>query len=125
MLLSDPCSRTVSMPTIKMGILVKEIEEHTVLGAVGAQLALCNPAKYHGPMFQQAVDDPVLAALLEVLEAALQKITRVRVRIRKREMDEGFCKHGLLALEGYIYAEQRRIGISLNETRAIGRSAAW
>jgi hypothetical protein len=73
---------------------------------------------------QQAVDDPVLAALLEVLEAALQKITRVRVRIRKREMDEGFCKHGLLALEGRVDAERRRIGIGVDETRAIGRSAA-
>jgi hypothetical protein len=75
-------------------------------------------------MFQQAVDDPVLAALLEVLEAALQKITRVRVRIRKREMGEGFCKHGLLTLEGRVGAGRRRIGIGVDETRAIARSAA-
>jgi hypothetical protein len=83
---SDPCSRTVLM-MIRMGILA-EMEEHTVLNAVRAPLALGDLAEYRSTLFQQ-LDDPVLGALLEVLEGVLKKITRVRVRMRMRKMEEG------------------------------------
>jgi hypothetical protein len=73
---------------IRIGILVEEREERTVLDAVGAPLALRDPAEYRGALSQQLVDDPVLGALLEVLEGVLKKITRGRVRMKMRKMEE-------------------------------------
>jgi hypothetical protein len=62
---------------IRMGILA-EMEERTVLDAVRAPLALGDLAEYRANLSQQLVDDPVLGALLEVLEGVLKKMTRVR-----------------------------------------------
>jgi hypothetical protein len=58
------------------------------LDAVGAPLALCDLVEHRGALSQQLVDDPVLGALFEVLEGVLKKITRVRVRMRMRKMEE-------------------------------------
>jgi hypothetical protein len=63
---------------IRMGIGVEEIGKRTVLDAVGAPPALRDLAEYRGALSQQLVDDPVLGALLEVLEGVLKKMTRVR-----------------------------------------------
>jgi hypothetical protein len=71
---------------IGMGILA-EMEERTVLD--GAPLALRDLAEYRANLSQRLVNDPVLGTLLEVLEAVLKKITRVRVRMRSRKMEEG------------------------------------
>jgi hypothetical protein len=59
------------------------------LDTVRALLALRDLAEYRGALSQQLVDHPVLGALLEVLEAVLTKITRGRVRMRIRKMEEG------------------------------------
>ncbi|KAJ7889430.1 hypothetical protein B0H13DRAFT_1888052 [Mycena leptocephala] len=64
-----PCSRTVSM-MIRMGISA-EMEERTVLD--GAPLALRDLAEYRANLSQQLVDDPVLGALLKVLEGVLEE----------------------------------------------------
>jgi hypothetical protein len=42
-----------------------------VLDAAGVPLALRDLDEYHDTLSQQLVDDPVLGAVLEVLEAAL------------------------------------------------------
>jgi hypothetical protein len=52
--------------------------KRTVLDTVGAPPALRDLAEYRGALSQQLVDDPVLGALLEVLEGVLKKMTRVR-----------------------------------------------
>jgi hypothetical protein len=48
---------------IRMGFLAEEMEDRTVLDAVGAPLALCDLAEYRGAQPQQLVDDPVLGFL--------------------------------------------------------------
>jgi hypothetical protein len=58
---------------IRMGILAEETEEHTVLDVLGAPLALRDLAEHRGALSQQLVDDPVLGALLKVLEGVLEE----------------------------------------------------
>jgi hypothetical protein len=43
------------------GIVVEEMEERTVLDAIGAPLALRDLTKYRGAVCEQLVNDPVLA----------------------------------------------------------------
>ncbi|KAJ7853203.1 hypothetical protein B0H13DRAFT_1904279 [Mycena leptocephala] len=108
-----PCSRTVSM-MIRMGISV-EMEERTVLD--GAPLALRDLTEYRVNLSQQLVDDPVLGALLKVLEGVLEEDEASQSKdkedgreiayLRDKRSSLMTCKRGLLAVEGLVAAAKK------------------
>jgi hypothetical protein len=109
---------------IRMGILA-EMEERTVLN--GVPLALRDLAEYRANLSQQLVDDPVLGALLKVLEGVLEEDEASQSKnkedgreiayLRDKRSSHMTCKRGLLAVEGLVAAGRRRVRIGVDEKR--------
>jgi hypothetical protein len=119
---------------IRMGISA-EMEERTVLD--GAPQVLRDLTEYRANLSQQLVDNPVLGALLKVLESVLEEDEASQSKDKEDGREIAYlhdersslmaCKRDLLAVEGLVAAGRRRVRIGVDERGGGGttrRSAA-